>query len=119
MVRRNVDIYAGQDHLKYASTIFGATLPFATLNEAEKALFEVVRAGRIRAKLGDVEVHPIHLEPFLRIYLEQNQNKTGYALPPDLMLNVSDVEAVFLHRKREAVRRGRPPKLDLTASELR
>ena len=97
--------------------LVGATLPFATFNEAEKALFEVVRAGRIRTKLGDVEVHPTHLEPILRIYLEQNQDETGYALPPDLMLNVSDVEAVFLHRKREAVRCGRPRKLDLTAAE--
>jgi hypothetical protein len=33
--------------------LVGATLPFATLNDAEKALFEVVRAGRIRAKLGE------------------------------------------------------------------
>jgi predicted DNA-binding transcriptional regulator AlpA len=97
--------------------LVGATLPFATLVEAEKALFEVVRAGRIRAKLCDVEVHPTHLEPFLRIYLEQNQKETGYALPPDLMLNVSDVEAVFLHRKREAVRRGRPRKLNLHAAD--
>ena len=53
--------------------LVGATPPFATFNEAEKALFEVVRAGRIRAKYDDVEVHPTHLEPLLRMYLEQNQ----------------------------------------------
>ena len=97
--------------------LVGATLPFATFNEAEKALFEAVRAGRIRAKHGDVEVHPTHLKPLLRMYLEQNQDETGYALPPDLMLNASDVEAVFLNRKRAAVRRGRPRKLNLNAAD--
>ena len=97
--------------------LVGATPPFATFNEAEKALFEVVRAGLIGEKHGDVEVHPTHLKPLLRMYLEQNQDETGYALPPDLMLNVSDVEAVFLNRKRGAVRRGRPRKLNLPAAD--
>ena len=33
------------------------------------------------------------------------------------MLNVSDVEAVFLNRKRRAVRGGRPRKLNLHAAD--
>src|SRR3954470_24317199 len=97
--------------------LVGASLPFATVNVAEKTLFEVVKGGQIRAKYGDVEFHPLHLEPLLRMYLEQNQDETGYALPPDLMLNVSDVEAVFLYRKRSVVRRGRPRKLNLHAAD--
>jgi hypothetical protein len=80
--------------------LVGDTLPFDTFDEAEKALFEAVRDGRIRAKHGGMEVCPAHIEPMLRMYLELNQKKTGYALPPDLMLLVSDVEAVFVHQKR-------------------
>jgi hypothetical protein len=93
--------------------LVGDILPFASLEEGKKALFEAVSAGGIRTKHDDVEFHPTLLEPMLRMYLELNQEETGYALPPDLTLNVSDVEAVFLNRKRRAVRRGRPRKLKL------
>src|SRR3954449_7754370 len=81
--------------------LVGDTPPrFPTPDEARKALFEVVRAGRVTTKLGGVEFHPTLLEPSLRMYLELNQEETGYALPSDLELLVSDVEAIFFHGKK-------------------
>ena len=39
----------------------------------------------------------------LRMYLELNQEETGYALPPDLTLLVSDVKHVFFDETRRAL----------------
>jgi hypothetical protein len=98
--------------------LVGDTPPrFPTYEEGEKNLSEVVRAGRVTTKLGGIEFHPTLLEPSLRMYLELNQEETGHALPPDLELLVSDVEAIFFHGKKGAFRRGRPRKLKLDADD--